>query len=71
MRFLLTLLVFTVISEFGYAQIITGSEAQDIDYNNPKEYEIGGITVTVTKYLDKRILTTISVLAVGYKITIQ
>lgn len=41
-----------------------------IDYSNPKEYEIGGIKVEGTEFLDKRVLTSISGLVVGDKIGI-
>jgi len=41
-----------------------------VDYSNPKTYEIGGIEITGTQYLDKGILTTISGLSVGQSIEI-
>lgn len=41
-----------------------------LDYNNPKQYEIGGITVEGTEHLDKKVLISLSGLHVGDIITI-
>ncbi len=41
-----------------------------VDYSNPKEYTLAGITVTGTQYLDKDILIALSGLKVGDKIDI-
>lgn len=50
---------------------ITSLIAQDVlDYNNPKIYEIGGITVNGTQYLDHNVLITLSGLSVGDKINV-
>lgn len=46
------------------------SFAQDIDYANPKQYEIGGINVQGTEHLDKKVLISLSGLRVGDVITI-
>ncbi|HSB93564.1 MAG TPA: POTRA domain-containing protein, partial [Flavitalea sp.] len=40
------------------------------DARNPKEYTIGGITITGTKYLDEQLLLSISGLTVGEKVLI-
>lgn len=45
-------------------QIDLGEELE-LDYTNPKKYEIGGITVTGVKYLDNSVLITLSGLSVG------
>lgn len=50
------------------AQISVGGEK--FDYAAPKQYEIGGITVSGTKYLDKKVLTLLSGLSVGEKIQV-
>jgi len=42
----------------------------EINYANPKEYEIGGITVSGVQYLDNNILTMLSGLTVGEKIKV-
>jgi outer membrane protein insertion porin family len=41
-----------------------------VDYNNPKEYIIGGITVVGVQYLDKNTLISVAGLNVNEKITI-
>src|SRR5882724_4522223 len=41
-----------------------------VDYGSPKEYIIGGITVSGTEYLDKDILILLSGLKVGQKVMI-
>ncbi|MCB0537777.1 MAG: BamA/TamA family outer membrane protein, partial [Bacteroidetes bacterium] len=44
--------------------------AQDLDYTNPKQYEIGGINVIGTEHLDKKVLISLSGLSVGDMITV-
>jgi len=53
----------------AFAQIDAPPENM-IDYSAPKSYEIGGISVTGTKYLDENVLVTLSGLTVGDNITI-
>lgn len=50
--------------------VSVSARAQEIDYANPKEYTIGGITITGTKNLDNDILITISKLQVGQKVRV-
>ncbi|MFK7908492.1 MAG: POTRA domain-containing protein [Chitinophagales bacterium] len=51
--------------------IATELQAQEtIDYKTPKTYEIGGITITGTEYLDENVLISFSGLNVGDKVTI-
>ena len=52
------------------AQVNIGGENLELDYNQPDEYEIGGITVTGVKYLDKGVLIMISGLKVGEKVKV-
>jgi len=52
------------------AQVNIGGESLGLDYNQPDEYEIGGITVTGVKYLDKGVLIMISGLKVGEKVKV-
>lgn len=52
------------------AQIEIGSGASQIDYSDPKEYVLGGITVQGTKKLDESALILISGLKIGRKITV-
>jgi len=41
-----------------------------VDYKTPKEYEIGGITVTGNEYIDPSVVILVSSLSVGNKITV-
>ena len=41
-----------------------------IDYKNPKQYEIGGITVSGTNYIDPSVVILISSLSIGSQITV-
>jgi len=54
----------------AFSQIDLGSQKLNIDYLEPKEYEIGGITVSGVKFLDQNVLIMISGLNVGEKIKI-
>jgi len=47
------------------AQVISSGNLSSINYSSPKEYVIGGITVTGIKYLDQDVLINISGLKVG------
>ena len=52
------------------AQVKIGDDLSDIDYNNPRKYEIAGITVEGTSYVDKNVLSILSGLRVGNEITV-
>ena len=52
------------------AQIRIGDDLSDIDYNHPQTYEIAGITVEGTKYVDANVLSMLSGLRTGQEITI-
>lgn len=62
-------LIFMVMMLSVQGQIGFG-DLEDMDYANPKKYEIGGITVTGVKYLDNSVLVTLSGLTVGDKINV-
>ncbi len=51
-------------------EISVGKDLLTIDYLNPKEYIIGGISVSGIKHLDKNAIKLISGLSVGDRITI-
>lgn len=51
------------------AQITLGEDIV-VDYTQPVEYEIGGVTVTGIEYLDRNVLVMLSGLNVGERITI-
>ena len=52
------------------AQVNIGDRLPEIDYSIPKEYEIGGITVSGIKYLDNNMIIVLSGLSVGMKVKI-
>ena len=66
-RILITL--FCVFSQLlGYAQVSLNK--QNIDYGNPKEYIVGGISIEGTKFLDHQTLIQIAGIEVGQTILI-
>lgn len=66
-RFLL-LFLFTV--SISSAQIQIGNVDELIDYSNPREFEVGGITVTGVQFLDESALITLTGISIGEKIRI-
>lgn len=60
---------FLLVATVASTNAQTGSKIS-VDYSNPQEYEIGGIKIEGTEFLDKRVLTSISGLQVGDKIAI-
>ena len=70
-RILFALIFILSLSFRGFSQVVVGGENEQlIDYGNPKDYEIAGITVTGVKYLDENVLRTLSGLSVGDKIRV-
>ncbi|HZG01089.1 MAG TPA: outer membrane protein assembly factor BamA [Chitinophagales bacterium] len=57
------LLVCVLVSTKAFAQVT-------IDYANPREYTLGGVTVNGTKFLDKDILVLLSGLKVGERVLV-
>lgn len=53
------------LNQFIYSQVSLNAQLSSIDYSSPKEYEIGGITVSGIKYLDQNALIHLSGLKVG------
>lgn len=67
--FLIFITLFLI--KHSFSQIIIGDTINfELDYVSPKEFEIGGITVSGVKYLDHNALITISGLSTGDKISI-
>lgn len=63
--------VFIITQNQAWSQIaIGGDEEITLDYNRPKEYEIGGITVSGIKFLDNYALIKLTGLEVGDKIQV-
>lgn len=67
---LLILILLTCIPAALFGQITLGDDINSIDYAEPRDYEIGGITFSGVQFIDNSILLTISNLAVGDKIKI-
>ncbi len=66
--FLLILVPFFIATHI-HAQVSLGN-LNPISYDSPKQYEIGGITVTGVKYLDNNVLIMLSGLSVGDEIMV-
>ncbi len=64
------LIIIVLLPGIASSQICIGDEVLNIDYTSPAEYEIGGVTVSGVKYLDRNVLIMISGLTVGRKIKI-
>ncbi|MFC2175750.1 outer membrane protein assembly factor BamA [Bacteroidota bacterium] len=52
-----------------FSQISVGAD-KNLDYASPKSFEIGGITVNGTRYLDKKVLVLLSGLTIGETVQI-
>ncbi len=75
MNRILLLIIFSIASFSGYAQVnpptgITGPDGEDLSYLNPKEYVIAATTISGTQFLDNSILVQISKLTPGERITV-
>jgi len=66
----LIITLLTLTNLFLFAQNNLDPKLSRIDYATPKEYEIGGITISGVKYLDHNVLISFSGLRVGQKIMI-
>ena len=64
-RLLFLLFFVMTFSSAVMAQIQVGNDMSEIDYSLPRDYEIGGVTVTGVKYLDPQVLVMISGLQPG------
>ncbi len=64
------ILLITIYNLTTFAQEQTNTRLSNIDYAQPKEYEIGGITISGIKYLDRNVLIHLSGLKVGNTITV-
>lgn len=69
-KLLVLLVVPMFLSASAIAQIYVGSEEFKVDYAAPKQYVVGPITVSGTKYLDKKVLVLLSGLSEGEKIQV-
>lgn len=55
---------------FSFAQVVATEIEEILEYDNPKDYEIGGITVLGATYSDANAISSISGLKIGDKIKI-
>ncbi|HKK59455.1 MAG TPA: outer membrane protein assembly factor BamA [Salinivirga sp.] len=69
-RISLLLVIFSFISLSGLTQVSLNNTLNNLDYNNPREYEIGGVTVSGVKFLDHGVLVSLSGLQVGETIEV-
>ena len=53
-----------------YAQVVRTGDQITIDYNNPQEYIIGGITVSGINYIDQNVVIMVSQLNIGEQILV-
>ncbi|MBK6345648.1 MAG: BamA/TamA family outer membrane protein [Bacteroidales bacterium] len=67
-RLITILLIF--LSLTSQAQIRLGDDLSEIDYSSPKEYIIGGVTVSGVQFLDHNVLIMLSGLQVADKIEV-
>lgn len=68
-KFLWAILLLICIAP-SQAQVILTNEELNADYANPREYELGGITVSGVRFLDNNILIMLTGLSVGDTITV-
>ncbi|MGI8893440.1 MAG: outer membrane protein assembly factor BamA [Bacteroidia bacterium] len=65
-------IIFSIISISAFvveAQVVIGGDLE-LNYANPIEYEVGGITVSGTQYLDEAVIVSLSGLRVGERIKV-
>ncbi|TVQ87013.1 MAG: outer membrane protein assembly factor BamA [Bacteroidetes bacterium] len=71
LNFVIGFLLFLIISPpSANAQVVRTGEQINIDYNNPREYTIGGISVSGVNYMDHNIIVMVSQLNVGDRILV-
>jgi outer membrane protein insertion porin family len=66
----LCILAFVLYGFVSFSQNDLKSQLKKIDYSEPKEYEIGGVTISGVKYLDQNVLLYLTGLEIGKTITI-
>ena len=70
MRKYIFISILLLIPFLGKSQFSLNSGLEDINYSNPQEYEIGGITIAGINYFNPSTIKAISGLAVGDKVTV-
>ena len=70
-KFFLTIFISIIfIIPSAFSQISLSGDLSEIDYANPKDFEIGGITISGAQFLDNSALISLTGLAVGDKIKV-
>ncbi|MFO7879379.1 MAG: outer membrane protein assembly factor BamA [Bacteroidota bacterium] len=69
-KFFFSIVVLVSITSASLAQVSLTDELTRINYNNPKEYVIGGVEVTGINHLDHSVIIHLSGLQVGDTITV-
>jgi outer membrane protein insertion porin family len=64
------IIIILLLPALAKAQFSINSGLDDISYSNPKEYEIGGITISGTNYFNPNTIRAISGLTVGDKLIV-
>ena len=68
---LLAIICFSLVIISSKAQLtIGGNDSASVDFASPKEYEIGGVTITGASHLDQNVLILLSGLSVGDKVQV-
>lgn len=67
LRGVVLIIVFSICVSVTHAQVQIGGDENAIDYANPREYELGGITVSGVQFLDENVLITLTGLNVGQR----
>ena len=65
-----TILLFLLLligNQNTFAQTVINGNEDLIDYSNPKEYELGGVTVSGVQFLDESVFITLTGLSIGEK----
>ena len=69
-NFLFFLLISAFLPVNTYAQHVLTGDQIVVDYNNPREFEIGGISVSGTEYIEDNVVIMVTRLNVGQKIMV-
>ena len=71
MRKYIYIILIVLVPTIVDAQFSINSGLDDISYSTPREYEIGGITISGVNYFNPVTIKAISGLSIGDKITIS
>ena len=70
-KFFLTIIISIIFFiPSAFSQISLSGDLSEIDYANPKDFEIGGITISGAQFLDNSALISLTGIAVGDKIKV-